>query len=372
MRRRLGFAGFVSVLQAVLLLVHAFVYFTWVHFHGPGSGAWLAAAVIPAAFSFLAASLLAWRHSNPLLRGFYRAAAVWLGTFIYLFVAGVGCWITAAILALAGISLSGAGVVLAWYGAAVALSAYGVLNALATRVRHVTIALPNLPPAWRGRRVAFLSDLHLGHFWGAGFVQRLARRISKERPAAVWIGGDFFDGTAIDPRAAAAPLSDLKTPLGTFFVTGNHEEFHDEDKYVDGLRAVGVRILHNEKIELDGLQLAGVDYRDANQQQPFATLLAAMKLDAGRASILLTHAPNQLWVSEPAGISLQLSGHSHRGQFFPFTWMARRIYRQYVYGLSRQGRMQVYVSSGAGTWGPPLRIGSQPEIVILQFENRAV
>jgi len=91
-------------------------------------------------------------------------------------------------------------------------------------------------------------------------------------------------------------------------------------------------------------------------------------VDRERASILLTHAPDHPQVAEAAGVSLQLSGHTHVGQFIPWSWMARRIYRQFVYGLSRIGKMQVFTSSGAGTWGPPLRLGSNPEIVVLQFE----
>jgi predicted MPP superfamily phosphohydrolase len=97
-------------------------------------------------------------------------------------------------------------------------------------------------------------------------------------------------------------------------------------------------------------------------------VLSSIRLDRDRASILLTHAPDHPEIAEAAGISLQLSGHTHLGQFVPWSWMARRIYRQFVYGLSRIGKMQVFTSSGAGTWGPPLRLGSNPEIVMLQFQ----
>ena len=97
-------------------------------------------------------------------------------------------------------------------------------------------------------------------------------------------------------------------------------------------------------------------------------ILRQAKLQRNLPSILLTHAPNRLALAEEEGISLQLSGHTHLGQFVPWSWMARRVYRQFVYGLSRIGKMQVFTSSGAGTWGPPLRLGSNPEIVMLQFE----
>ena len=127
-------------------------------------------------------------------------------------------------------------------------------------------------------------------------------------------------------------------------------------------------MLSNEKLEVDGLQIIGVPYRNATQHRQFASVLRGIRLDRDRASILLTHAPDHPEIAEAAGVSLQLSGHTHLGQFIPWSWMARRIYRRFVYGLSRIGKMQVFTSSGAGTWGPPLRLGSNPEIVVLEFE----
>ena len=116
------------------------------------------------------------------------------------------------------------------------------------------------------------------------------------------------------------------------------------------------------------MQIVGVPYNHDTHDGHLRSVLQGIGVDRNRASILLTHAPDRPHVAEEAGISLQVSGHTHVGQFFPWTWVARRIYRQFAYGLSRIGKMQVYTSSGAGTWGPPLRLGSSPEIVLLQFE----
>jgi predicted MPP superfamily phosphohydrolase len=163
-------------------------------------------------------------------------------------------------------------------------------------------------------------------------------------------------------------LSKLVAPQGVYFVAGNHEEFGDDSKFVHAIAAAGVRVLSNEKVELDGLQIIGVPYRNATQKRHLASALDEVCLDRDRASILLTHAPDHPEIAEAAGISLQLSGHTHLGQFLPWSWMARRVYRQFVYGLSQIGKMQVFTSSGAGTWGPPLRLGSNPEIVMLEFQ----
>ena len=151
-------------------------------------------------------------------------------------------------------------------------------------------------------------------------------------------------------------------------MAGNHEQFGDDSKYLDAIAATGVRVLKNERVNVDGLQIVGVPYRDAATNGGLASVLRRLPLDPKRASILLTHAPDDPAAAEALGFSLQLSGHTHLGQFIPWSWMARRVYRQFVYGLSRIGRMQVFTSSGAGTWGPPLRLGSNPEIVMLEFE----
>jgi hypothetical protein len=192
--------------------------------------------------------------------------------------------------------------------------------------------------------------------------------ILSEAPDAIFIAGDLYDGTAIDAQRAAEPLNKLTAPHGVYFVAGNHEQFGDDSRYLNAITAAGVRVLSNEKVEADGLQIVGVPYRNAVHDSQFADVLNGMGIDRDRASILLTHAPDHPGIAEAAGISLQLSGHTHLGQFLPWSWMARRIYRQFVYGLSRIGEMQVFTSSGAGTWGPPLRLGSNPEIVMLEFQ----
>ncbi|MGE5736720.1 MAG: metallophosphoesterase [Acidobacteriota bacterium] len=196
----------------------------------------------------------------------------------------------------------------------------------------------------------------------------MVANVLREEPDAILIAGDLFDGTAIDARRAAEPLKGLKAPQGVYFVAGNHEQFGNDSKYLNAVAAAGVRVLNNEKVEVEGMQIIGVPYRNAFERSRFTSILRAIGLDRKRASILLTHAPDNLEVAETAGVSLQLSVHTHLGQFVPWSWIARRIYRQFVYGLSRIGQMQIFTSSEAGTWGPPLRLGSNPEIVMLEFQ----
>jgi predicted MPP superfamily phosphohydrolase len=362
---------FIAIFQSVLFLGHIFLYETWTYFwqapDPPGiSPLQLTLGIL--SVSFLVTSLLAFRYTNTLLRWLYTVAAIWLGAASFLFFAACACWLIYGVVRLSGSTLNGRWLDLTVFGAAAAISTYGVINAAWTRVRRISISLPNLPASWRGRTAALISDLHLGHVKNTRFARRMTAIINKLKPDIVWIAGDLYDGTAVDAERAASPLKELRPPLGTFFVEGNHEEFRDPAKYLEAVRASGVRVLNNEKAEIDGLQVVGVPYRHATHAEHFGSVLEQIGIDRDRASVLLTHAPDHVAVAEAAGIGLQVSGHTHLGQFIPYTWIAARIYRQFVYGLSRIGKMLVYTSSGAGTWGPPLRVGSQPEIVLIQFD----
>jgi uncharacterized protein len=371
MRVQKGLIGLIVVLQAVLFLAHFLIYETWT-FSPAGSDIpgmlWTKLVLGFLSVSFVPASLLAFRYRDAAVRAFYRVAAVWLGFLTFLFFAAVFSWIIFGVARLAGLDVPFHRMVEWLFGAAALAGLYGVFNASWTRITRTTVRLANLPPAWRGRRAALISDLHLGHVRNGSFLRRMVAKILKEDPDAIFIAGDLYDGTAIDIPRAAEPLSNLVAPHGVYFVAGNHEQFGDDSKYLNAIAAAGVRVLTNEKVEVDGLQIVGVPYRNAAQGEHFTSVLQGIRLDRNRASILLTHAPDHPEIAEAAGVSLQLSGHTHLGQFIPWSWMARRIYRQFVYGLSRIGKMQVFTSSGAGTWGPPLRLGSNPEIVVLHFE----
>lgn len=368
---RFRFAVFVANFQIILLLAHAFLYETWVFLwkvSSPSALLFLRVLVAILSVIFVAASLLAFRFNNFLVRAFYQVAAVWLGSANFLFLAAVACWIVYVPLLLAGVHTGKQWIGGALFSAAAVVSLYGAINAAWTRVRRVSVKLPNLPGAWRGRHAALVSDLHLGHVRDAGFARRIVRMVARLQPHIVFIAGDLYDGTAADLPRLAEPWRKIDAPLGAYFIAGNHEEFRDHTKYLQAVQQAGVRVLNNERIEIDGLQIVGVHYRDATHPQHFRAVLQRAGVDRENASILLTHAPDSLAVAEEEGISLQLSGHTHRGQFFPFTWITRRIYGPYVYGLKRLGNMQVYTSSGAGTWGPPMRVGTSPEIVLIHFE----
>jgi uncharacterized protein len=370
-RRRRRLIPFILILQTILFLSHFLLYQTWTagtERRDIGGPLWMKLALAFLSITFVPASLLAFRYSNAAVRTFYRIAAVWIGLLSFLVIAAVLSWTSWGVAMIAGFSLKLHQLVQVFFATALLAGFYGLLNASLTRITRVTVRLANLPGAWRGRKAALISDIHLGHVRNGNFLRRMVSKILHEKPHAIFIAGDLYDGTAIDAARAAQPLSSLTAPHGVYFVAGNHEQFRDDSKYLDAVAAAGIRVLHNDKVDVDGLQIAGVPYKNAWHPSAFASALDALSLDRNRASILLTHAPDHPEIAEAAGVGLQLSGHTHLGQFIPWSWIAKRIYKQFVYGLSRIGNLQVFTSSGAGTWGPPLRLGSNPEIVLLQFQ----
>ena len=367
---RTRFAVFVGILQSILFLAHWLLYETWASFLTPKHPQGLSAVLVGLAvlsITFVPASFLAWRYHHPVVRAFYTTAAVWLGILTLLSIASVLCWAIYTPVVLLEIRLNMHVFATVLFSAAAAVGIYGIVNAARVRVRPVKVHLPNLPESWRGRVAALVTDLHLGPIHGHCFVRRLVAQLKGLRPDILFIAGDLYDGTAADVDGLTQPLAGLSLPFGAYFVAGNHEQFRDGRRYFDVVQKHGLRVLDNEKVTVDGLQIVGVHYGDSTNSERFRSILRTAALDPNRSSILLTHAPDRPWVADEAGISLQLSGHTHGGQFFPFTWFASRMYGRFVHGLQRLGNLLVYTSCGAGTWGPPLRLGTKPEIVLIQF-----
>jgi uncharacterized protein len=312
--------------------------------------------------------LLAHRYYNGPVRLFYRLASLWLGVFNFLFLAACLSWIAYPIVHLTGLPVTNHAIAGAFFGLAIVASLYGIVNAADIRVRRVSVKLPGLPASWKGRAAALVTDTHLGHIKGYRFLTRLVGMLRQLKADVVFISGDMFDGTSVDARRLASPWKQLKPKFGSYFVTGNHEEFSDPGKYLEAIEGSGIRVLRNEKVNLDGLQVVGVPYHNTGDAKRFESVLESAAVDRDRASVLLTHVPQGLPIVEKQGISLQLSGHTHGGQMFPFTWFTSRIFGDYTYGLKKFGELFVYTSSGAGTWGPPMRVCTQPEIVLISFE----
>jgi predicted MPP superfamily phosphohydrolase len=364
----------IVLIQALLCLGHWLLYVTAVSFWPLGieTRYVLALALAVLSFSFVAATLPSFRWTNLLVKVCYTLASGWMGMLNFLVWAACLCWLMA--LPIHWMDAVNEAQARAWIAdvlLALALTAslYGFVNARRIRERKLTIELPNLPDAWRGRKALMLSDLHLGHVNGAGFARRIAGIARRLNPEVIFVAGDLYDGSKVDPAKLAGPLAEMKPRLGIYFCAGNHEEFGDETAYETALRGVGFHVLHNELTDVDGVQVAGVRYADTTYPQRLHGILEKMKVDRGRTAILLNHVPNRLPLVEQAGFHLQLSGHTHGGQIFPFTWITQRAFGRFTFGLHAFGDLQVLTSVGVGTWGPPMRIGTAPEVLLITFER---
>jgi uncharacterized protein len=255
---------------------------------------------------------------------------------------------------------------------ALALSAVGFFNARRpARVRRVTVPLPDLPPALAGFRIVQISDIHVGPTIKHEYLQAIVDRVNALDADVVAITGDLVDGSVAELRAHVAPLAMLRARHGVYFVTGNHEYYSGVHGWVDELQRLGIRVLHNEHVVLrhEGahLVLAGVpDYTghhfdEAHRSDPAAALAGAPD---GAPRVLLAHQPRSAHAAEAAGFDLQLSGHTHGGQFLPWTFFVP-LQQPYTAGLHQLGRLSIYVSRGTGYWGPPKRIGAPSEIAEL-------
>jgi predicted MPP superfamily phosphohydrolase len=363
----------IALMQALLLAAHWFIYRTWITFWlplSPLAQASLREVVLLLAFSFMIAALLGFKHANWAVILLYRFAAVWLGFLNFIFWAACLTRLTAYGWRLFGIAGNRPFLVAALYSLAVVVGIYGLVNARIIRIRRIPVQLDGLPELWRGRTALVMSDLHLGHVNGPAFSRRITALATRLKPDILFIPGDLFDGGEANVADLVEPFRQLAPPLGSYYSTGNHDEFGDTALYEECLTGVGIRVLSNETVTIDGLDIIGVNYGDSSYPIRLRAILESLIPVPGRASILLNHVPNRLPIVEQAGISLQLSGHTHNGQLIPFTWFTRRIFGNFTYGMHRLGKLQVLTSSGAGTWGPPMRVGTSPEVVVLSFDTR--
>ncbi len=261
--------------------------------------------------------------------------------------------------------------------ASASLVGVGMANALGPPdLLRVPVRLSKLDPALSGFRIAVVSDIHLGPLSGRAHTERIVRMINEASPDLVAIVGDLADGTVAELGSAAEPLRDLAAREGAFFVTGNHEYFEEPDAWLRELDRLGVHPLRNENTVISrggaAFDLAGVNDvtgKMVDDGPDFDRALAGR--DPSRPTVLLAHQPVQVDEAARRGVDLQLSGHTHGGQLYPFHHVVE-LAQPALAGLSTVDGTQLYVTRGAGFWGPPVRVGAPPDITVLSLELPSV
>jgi uncharacterized protein len=253
------------------------------------------------------------------------------------------------------------------------LGTAGLANALSVvEVKKVRVVLDKLSRAGSGYRIVQVTDIHVGPTIGRAFIEDLVARVNALEPDAIAITGDLVDGSVAELREHVAPLAKLRAKDGVFFVTGNHEYYSGAGEWIAHLGTLGIRVLRNERVRVGGeagIDLAGIDDASsrgyAGGHGPDLDKALAGR-DEARPVVLLAHQPKAIHRADALGVDLQLSGHTHGGQLFPWNFLVK-LQQPFVAGLHKLTRAQIYVSCGTGYWGPPMRLGAPAEITEIEL-----
>lgn len=321
------------------------------------------------AASFVVSSFVTHFIDTPLSRAIYIASGTWVGLLINFLLAMLLGWIFFHASDFFGLSLPIGRLFALLLFMSACYAAYGIYNAFHPRVKDISVTINNLPENWKGKTIVQLSDVHLGHIYRKAFLEKVVKEVNGLKPDLVVITGDLFDGMDGNLEHLTLPLSDLKPRYGTFFITGNHETYLGVKRTFETLgETPNIRILNDETENVGGLQIIGLSYPEREGKKDIPKAFASMEnFQKGLPTVLLYHAPSDISQFKDFGVNLQLSGHTHKGQLFPFGFIAEMIYGKYYYGLNTEGDYSIYTTNGTGTWGPPMRTGNTPEIVRIKL-----
>jgi predicted MPP superfamily phosphohydrolase len=356
MRRYVQFAVFAGVFLTLSSVMHYYIFSHLSFMLGLDRSVWFWLLLVLSTLSWFLAMGLVMRFPGGGTRVYYIIASVWLGAlFLFLFTL-----IPYDVIRLSlPVDTTYAGpVIITLVGVAVA---YGVVNARLVRVREVELPSRKVEGELR---VVHLTDLHIGSVYGTRHLGRIVARVNELRPDLVLITGDLADGPHTYHEGSFAPINDIEAPV--FLTTGNHEHFSGLEEVLALYRGTKMVILDDEVVRTNGVQIVGVS--ENFDRAAIARVLDGVNLDPSVYTILMYHRPVSFDAARERGVDLMLVGHTHSGQFFPFQLLVRAIWKK-VRGLYNLGGMYLYAGSGTGTWGPPMRIGTNSEIALLRIKG---
>ncbi len=365
---KLIFTTVVSIITIILLATHyGFYKLTLVLFALGGTGAanWYFWILMFLAISFPLSNILVINRDNVFTRAYYYLSALWIGAFAYLLAGAVVAALLSIIFSVVGLPPFSPRWALAILALMMLVVIYAYRNAMIPRVKRVQVPISNLPDIWKQRRIVFVSDIHVGAILRRGFLQKVVNEINRLEPSLVLIGGDLFDGGGSKISSLIEPINELAPELGIFMITGNHETYIRQEIAVAAIKSTSIRLLRNEVVDIDGVQLVGIDYPTPGRPNNPEELLK--QLDRKKPTILMFHEPRRIGLFKKYGVNLHLAGHTHRGQIWPFNHLTKLVYKGLDYGLHTDGDFNLYCSCGVGTWGPPFRTMSRSEIVLLEL-----
>jgi predicted MPP superfamily phosphohydrolase len=247
------------------------------------------------------------------------------------------------------------------------IACIGIAQAFFTKTTTYVVQTPLQYNELKGKRIALIADTHFGAVNQQLFARKVVKEVLATKPDAVLIAGDMFDGPRFDTSGVEKEMSELSKKVPVIFTPGNHEEYGPFNDFLDSARRMGMTVLVDQKSTLFGAPVFGLNYRSRKDPQEVETLLSS-QLSSTTPSIVLNHEPSFHSELTNAGVFLVVSGHTHGGQFWPGILFARRVYKEYVYGLVQKGMFQSVTTNGIGTFGPRFRTFNTGEVVVLEFK----
>lgn len=369
----IGFIIIALITQGLLFFVHFVFYRFGVDtFHLADKYKYiLGTTMVILSLSFTSSMILFQKFGNKFTENFYYLSAIWLGTVFWIFIAIVLSTISRYVILNDLYYSIFAGVLVV---SAFLVSFYGVSHARNIQVVQKDIYINNLPESWEGKKAVFMSDLHYGNIHDVKKAQRDLSVVQALDPDILLIAGDFFDGPNKNLKQFSDVYRDYNPTKGKYFISGNHEEYAGLAQSFEAISESGFTILDNKNINIDGVQLLGVPYTTNAKSDidinAIKSILTNTDYKKDVPSILLKHIPIDLDVVRDMGVSFAFFGHTHHGQFWPLSLVVNHIYGTHAYGFTQEDSTIFYTSSGVGSWGPPQRIGTDSELLLVTFHKK--
>lgn len=317
---------------------------------------------------FIISMIYGYKNYSSFNSAINTVSSIWLGLVFYIFISSLIIFILIMVNHYFGLNIPIRNITYILIVLTISILIYGIINASKPKIVTWEISSSQLSKDWYNKKIILISDIHLGNIRTDKFLRKIINSISKEKPDLVVISGDLIDGPSIPYSKWLSEFSKISPEYGILYVEGNHEKYNQEyDKFKSQIPSY-IENITNKKIIKNNTQFIGLDYKENNNKEDIYDQLDILNYEPSKSSIILMHDPKDTKKLAEKNVSLVLSGHTHSGQFFPFTIAVNKLYKTYSHNISYTKNTASVTSSGVGTSIIPIRIGTKPEIVILNIK----